>query len=194
LPRSASSWAWTHWLSRGAIVLVIGALALGMYALDVVRRGFDWRTDHAWHRFTTWSLVAGIAWFIVGGAIAALIVLRGGATATGWQLDPLIAPVFVGWVAQVLLGAWSHLVPAVGPGLPPRHARQRHILGWLATPRVALLNAAVLLMLAGNLPGLSLLFDVGVAAVVVVGVASILLLATALAVADRSGTGGVTAR
>ena len=177
----------------GAVVLVIGALALGMYGLDVVRRSFDWRTDHAWHRFTTWSLAAGIAWFIVGCAIAAWIVLRGGATATGWQLDPLIAPVFVGWVAQVLVGAWSHLVPAVGPGLPPRHAVQRRILGWLATPRVALLNVAVLLMLAGNLPGLSLLFEIGVGAVAVAGIAAILLLAAALAVDDKSGTGGVTA-
>ena len=60
----------------GAVVLVIGALALGVYGLDVVRRSFDWRTDHGWHRFTTWSLVAGIAWFIVGCAIAAWIVLQ----------------------------------------------------------------------------------------------------------------------
>ena len=161
-------------------------------AVDVARAQFD-ATDPAWHLFTTWSLPLAIAWLVVGCAIAAWIVLRGGATATGWQLDPLIAPVFVGWVAQVLVGAWSHLVPAVGPGLPPRHAVQRRILGWLATPRVALLNVAVLLMLAGNLPGLSLLFEIGVGAVAVAGIAAILLLAAALAVDDKSGTGGVTA-
>ena len=183
------------WIAlAGALVMVIGALALSFYALDVIRHAAHWTTDPTWHRFTAWSLIAAIGWFVVGSAIAAWIVFVGGASPAGWQLTPLIAPVFVGWVAQVLVGAWSHLVPAVGPGLPPRHAVQRRILGQLGTARLTLLNVGVLLMLLGVLPNLSLLFGIGVAAVAVSGIAAVALLAASLAVREPpQGAGTLSA-
>jgi hypothetical protein len=113
----------------GAVLLLIGAAALAAHGYDVVRRAARWTTDPGWHRFTTWSLVMGLAWFVVGSAIAAWLVIDGGAGPAGWRMGPLMAPIGIGWVAQVLIGAWSHLVPAVGPGSPQRHAAQRRRLG-----------------------------------------------------------------
>jgi nitrite reductase (NO-forming) len=168
----------------GAAVLVVGAVALAVYAWDVVQRGGHWTTDALWHRFSSWSLLAGIGWFIVGAALAAWMVFEGGADAAGWQLGPLIAPLFIGWVGQVLVGAWSHLVPSVGPGLQQRHARQRRILGRAATPRLVLLNAGVAVMVVGGLPGLSVLFVAGLAGVVLAALIAVVLLVASLAARD----------
>ena len=91
----------------GAALVVVAALALGLHALNTMRARATWTTDPDWHRFTTWSLVAGVAWFIVGGLAAAATIWNGGATSAGWQLSPLIAPLGIGWVAQVLVACPS---------------------------------------------------------------------------------------
>ena len=165
----------------GALMLVCGALALAFYSVDVVRRRGHWTTDATWHTFSTMSLVCGVGWFVVGTIIAAWSVVTGGATAGGWQLSPLIAPVFIGWVAQILVGAWAHLVPAVGPGLAPRHARQRRILGRAAVVRLGLLNIGVAAMVIGNSFAIPPLSQGGADAVLVAVAAAVALLAAALA-------------
>lgn len=175
----------------GAAVLVAGALALSIYALDVVRHSAHWTTDPGWHRFTAWSLLAAVAWFVAGSLIAAWLVVANGANPSGWQLTPLVAPLFVGWIAQTLVGAWSHLVPAVGPGLSPRHAMQRRVLGRAATARVVLLNGGVALMLAGQVFNAAALLAAGGLAVVVAGVAALALVAASqLKSADPASASG----
>jgi nitrite reductase (NO-forming) len=124
-----------------------------------------------------------MAWFVVGSAVAAWIVAAGGAGAAGWRMGPLIAPIGLGWIAQVLIGAWSHLVPAVGPGGPERHAAQRRVLGRLANLRLLTLNSGVLLATAGELASETLLVQAGlVLAAAAIGAAVVLL---ALAFARR---------
>jgi nitrite reductase (NO-forming) len=175
----------------GAVVLVVGALGLSVYALDVVRHSARWTTDPAWHRFTAWSLLAAIAWFVAGSVIAAWLVLANGSDPLGWQLAPLVAPLFVGWIAQALVGAWSHLVPAVGPGLPPRHAMQRRVLGMAATARVVLLNGGAALMLAGQLFNVAPLVAAGGLGVVGAGLAALSLVAASqLKAADPESASG----
>ncbi|HEY7024533.1 MAG TPA: hypothetical protein VH371_06215 [Candidatus Limnocylindrales bacterium] len=168
----------------GAATLVCGAIALAIYTGDVIHRRARWTTDANWHLFSTTSLAAGVAWFLIGSLIAAWSVFMGGATTSAWQLAPLIAPVLVGWVGQVLAGAWTHLVPAVGPGLAQRHARQRQILGRGVMVRLALLNVGVTLMVIGNL-GIPMLLAVGGAAVLAAAVGAMLLLGLALAQHDE---------
>jgi hypothetical protein len=53
-------------------------------------------------------------------------------------------PLVAGWVLQELIGSWSHLLPAVGPGDAAAHARQRDLLGRRARWRVGALNLGVL--------------------------------------------------
>jgi hypothetical protein len=166
----------------GAVVTVLGGAALGWHAVVVLRSRASWTTDPAWHRFTSWSLVAGICWFLVASLVALGQVVAGGSSAAGWSLAPLVAPLGVGWVAQVLIGAWSHLVPAVGPGTPPQHARQRQLLGLAATPRLLLANGGVAAVVVGSALGVPILEMGGMLAIVGAGVAALAMIAAALAI------------
>lgn len=165
--------------ASGALTLLVGAIALLAYAVDVQRTPAHWTTDPGWHRFTSSSMLAAIGWFVAGTAIAAWIVIRDGANASGWQLEPLVGPVFIGWIAQVLVGAWSHLVPAVGPGLPPRHARQRRVLGRLATLRLVALNLGVAVIVVAFALNVQPLATVGMGLAGLALAAAVALLAVA---------------
>lgn len=112
----------------GALLTLAGGLALGRHAVDVYRRRGHWTTDQAWHGFALGSLLAAVAWFVVASFLGAWAVVSGGATGAGWDARLVLAPLVLGWVAQTLVGAWTHLLPAVGPGDQSVHARQRAIL------------------------------------------------------------------
>jgi hypothetical protein len=104
-------------------------------------------------------------------------VLWLGADPAAWSLPLAGVPLVIGWVLQVLVGAWSHLIPALGPGDPLARAVRRDRLGRGATVRFAAYNGGVLLVwfgLAAELPmitaagaaglGLALASSVGLAA------------------------------
>jgi nitrite reductase (NO-forming) len=111
-----------------------------------------WTTDAGWHHLTAGALLAGQAWLGIGLAIAAARALTLGAGPAGWSLAVLIGPLIVGGVAQILVGAMTHLLPAIGPGDPFRHAAQRRILGAGAILRLTLLNAGALAITVGSGP------------------------------------------
>ena len=134
----------------GAVLELGGAAALVAHGLAVWRDRGRWTTDAAWHRLTGWSLTIAPVWLLVAVAIAAGRVLAAGAAPGAWSLDVLAAPLAIGWAAQVVIGSWSHIVPAIGPGDMPAHARQRAILGRAAVARVAILNAGVALATLGG--------------------------------------------
>jgi nitrite reductase (NO-forming) len=164
----------------GAALVVTGAGALAWHALTVLRSRARWTTDRAWHTFATWSLLAGIGWFVVAALIAAGQIAGAGASAAAWDLRPLLVPLGVGWAAQVLVGAWSHLVPAVGPGSLEQHARQRRILGRAAVPRLLLVNGGAATIMAAHSLGNPVLGLIGGAAVALAGIAAVGLLLAAL--------------
>jgi hypothetical protein len=136
----------------------IGVLAAGhgvmLHAIAVARDGAPgrWTTDPGWHRLTSRSLLAGQLWLATGLLMAAARVLGDGAAPAGWALAPLIGPLLVGGIVQILLGAMAHLLPAIGPGDQVRHAAQRSLIGRAATARLAALNAGALLVTAGSWP------------------------------------------
>jgi nitrite reductase (NO-forming) len=166
----------------GATLAFAGSVALGAHTMSVMRRRASWTSDAAWHRFTGWSLSAGVAWFIVGTGIALATTLLSESVDEGWQLGPLVAPIGVGWVAQVLIGAWSHLVPSVGAGSPQRHARQRRILGLAGPARVAAFNAGVAAMVLATFvaPVAGVLSTVGVVTVAAAALTAVGLLVASL--------------
>ncbi len=166
----------------GAVITLCGGLALAWHAALVLRAHGHWRTDAEWHAFTSGSLVAGIAWFVIAGAIAVGQVLAGGASAGGWSLAPLALPLGLGWTAQILVGSWSHLVPAIGPGTPAQHARQRSILGWAGRIRLVALNVGLAIAVGGQLAGLSVALYVGMGVVLAAGLAAVILLGAAVLV------------
>lgn len=139
----------------GAIATLVGATALAAHGMQAHRDRAGWTTERDWHAITAGSLLLAPVWLVVAAAAAAAHIVTLGIDPAGWRVSELLAPLVVGVVAQVLLGALSFLVPAVTSGPPERHARQRRRLGRLAPARLIALNAGVaLLTVDGLLAGL----------------------------------------
>ena len=142
--------AWLPIALGGGLVMA-GAVTLVAYAMGVLRRRARWTTDADWHRFTTGSLTCAIGWLAVAQVGAAALALTHGPGPAGWVGGVVVAPLVLGAIVQVIVGSWSHLLPAIGPGSPVRHAWQRRILGRMATIRVVGFQAGVALLLVGAL-------------------------------------------
>lgn len=145
----------------GAMTELVGSIALVAHAMEVQRDRGRWTSDQGWHRFTSLSLLAAPVWFLVATSIAAGGVLRLGAAPAAWSVAAIGVPLVLGWIAQVLMGAWTHLVPAIGPGDPVAHAAQRRRLGRWGTARVVAWNVAVAAMTVGILVGVEALVMAG---------------------------------
>jgi nitrite reductase (NO-forming) len=132
----------------GAAVVLVGAIALAVEAVATVRTRGRWTTDPGWHLVAEVGLVAGVGWYVVGIVLATgrLVAFAVGAAPDGWSTPVVAAPLAIGWVVQVLVGSWTHLLPSIGPGDQPAHARQRVVLGQWAVPRLAALNAGTALL------------------------------------------------
>jgi nitrite reductase (NO-forming) len=145
------------WLAlAGALMVLGGAVCLGVVGVGAWSGRGRWTTDPAWHRLTIGHLSAAIAWFGVGALVLAGWVLSRGAGPAGWSLARIVGPLVVGWALQALVGAWSHLLPSVGPGDVPRHAAQRRELGRWATPRLLAWNLGAAAITAGALTGVTM--------------------------------------
>jgi hypothetical protein len=158
----------------GAALVMVGALATALEAARVVFARGRWTSDPGWHRFASVGLLAGVAWFVIGVSLAAGLLVRYGATAEAWSTAVVGAPLAVGWIVQVLMASWTHLLPSIGPGTPVQHGRQRTILGRVATPRLLALNGGVALLAIGWPTGIAWAAAAGgvlVTAAVVVSVA-----------------------
>jgi nitrite reductase (NO-forming) len=134
----------------GALAELLGAVGLMAHAVAIQHDRGTWTTDAGWHRLTSWSLLAAPAWFLVAVAMAAGQILWLGANPHAWSLGSIAAPIAVGWVVQVLIGAWSQLLPSIGPGDMAAHAHQRTRLGRAAIGRVGALNLGVALITLGG--------------------------------------------
>lgn len=170
----------------GALLEIVGAAALVTHGVGVQRDRGRWTGDAGWHRFTSLSLLSAQAWFLVAVAIAGAPILRLGATPGAWSVGSVAAPLAVGWVAQVLVGAWTHLVPAIGPGDQAVHARQRRRLGGGAVPRLVAWNGGVALITIGAAFGLDTAGALGTAAVAGSLVVSLGLLVASVVIDPRA--------
>lgn len=135
----------------GGLVAIVGALGVVGHGVAVQRdseRG-RWTTDAGWHSLTGVSILAGHAWLGLGVAVAAGRVLAFGASPAGWSVAVIVGPLLIGGVVQILVGAATHLLPAIGPGDPLRHGLQRRVLGRLARLRLIALNTGAALVTLG---------------------------------------------
>jgi nitrite reductase (NO-forming) len=170
----------------GALVELVGAVGLVFHALAVWRDRGRWTTDPDWHRVTGWSLTAAPIWLLVAVTLAAERILSLGAVPASWSLGLIAAPLAVGCVAQALIGAWSHLLPAIGPGDMPAHARQRTILGTAGRARLVALNLGVTLAVLGGSTAWWSSTVVGIGLIGGAVVASLVLFLDAMRGAGRS--------
>jgi nitrite reductase (NO-forming) len=121
----------------GALVTLAGAAGLAVYAGRVWPTRGRWTTDRDWHRFAMGGLISAMAWFEVGIAVLAGRVLGFGASPEAWSIETVIAPLVAGWAGTAVLASATHLLPAIGPGDPTSHGRQRGLLGRAAVARLA---------------------------------------------------------
>lgn len=179
----------------GALLEVAGAVALVSHGAAVQRDRGRWTSDGGWHRFTGLSLFAAPIWLLVAVAIASGRIVALGAAPASWSVGPIAVPLLAGGIVQVLIGSWTHIVPAIGPGDPAAHASQRRWLGRGATARWLAWNAGTALLTAGILTGTSVLVSVGAALLGLGLVAAFGVLAVAVAVtSSRAPAAAVAAR
>lgn len=133
----------------GAVLAMAGALALAVYAWQSWQARARWTSDAGWHRFAMGGLGSAIGWLLVGMGIATVRAMAFGADPSAWAFDAVAAPLVIGWVGLAILASATHLIPAVGPGTPVDHARQRSLLGRAATVRLAVIDAGVVILAIG---------------------------------------------
>jgi len=168
---------WVPVAGGGAVLTLVGAASLVVEArLTWLARG-RWTTDPGWHLLTGGGLLAGVGWFAAGSSAASILVLARvlGLTsdALAWQSAFVGAPLAIGWVAQVLIASWTHLLPAIGPGTPVDHAVRRAVLGRGARARLVALNLGVALVAVGWPLGLEPVAALGMTLVAAVVVSSV---------------------
>jgi nitrite reductase (NO-forming) len=161
-------------VQAGAALLVGGAAALTWHGLRVQRDAVGWSSEHDWHRLASWSFVAAPAWVLVAALVVAIRVVGAGAGGEGWRLTDVAGPLIAGFAIQVLLGAMTNLMPAVGATGHAERAIARRELGRLGTARVVAWNAgtaALTLGLLGDVPTIALigLATLGLAAAAAAG-------------------------
>lgn len=182
-----SGFAWIA--AVGAAVTLIGAGGLVAEARAVRAARGHWTTDAGWHLLASGGLLAGVAWFAVGAAVATGIVVAHAAglpgVAAAWDSRFVLGPLVIGWAVQVLVASWTHLLPSIGPGGPVEHAVQRVILGRAAAPRLGALNLGAALVAVGWPLGLGAVVAVGAALAGASVVASAALAWSAVGVSAR---------
>ena len=168
----------------GALTVLGGAVSLAIYVVRTWRTRARWTTDPGWHRFAIGGLISAIAWLLVGIVVAAGRVLAFGADPTAWLIQAATAPLVLGWIGLAIVASASHLLPAIGPGDPVAHSRQRHLLGRASSTRLAMIDVGVAALAIGLPLGIDMLVVAG-AALCAIGLGAT---ATLLLVAVRIGT------
>ncbi|SDB88687.1 nitrite reductase (NO-forming) [Raineyella antarctica] len=134
-----AGWRWI------AVLAVLGYLAgLATIAGPLVREALGRRPSD----FGTWSMLAGLLWW-AGCMVAVGVQLTGARdlTAALGGIRTLVGPFAAGFVAQVVLGALSYLLPVVIGGGPSIVRRTTGVVDAGAATRVVLANASGLVFL-----------------------------------------------
>jgi nitrite reductase (NO-forming) len=174
------------WLAVvGGSLALAGAIGLFSYGVETWRRRGTFAFDLGWHALTARHAMAGMAWLVAAVATALAGLIRDGVAVPGWGIGLLAVPVIGGWALQVLVAAWGHLLPAVGPGSMAVKARQRDLLSRWGLARVVAWNLGLVVLWAGFGMGVPLLIAAGVLLFAPAVLAALVLLIRAL-LAGRS--------
>ncbi|MGZ8646351.1 MAG: hypothetical protein ACXWX3_08695 [Actinomycetota bacterium] len=130
----------TPMLAAGGIAYAAGSLSLAWLVISVLRVERRWRVPLA-----ALHMVAAAAWFVSGSLAFAWALVHGPGGFDAFRSDFLVA--FVGgWLVQVLLGAWSYLLPNARPAHPEVRRRWLAAFEMAAPVQVILLNGGLVLM------------------------------------------------
>lgn len=138
----ATGWRWLT--LAGAGVVAGGVVLLGVHVVRQARAVA--RAGTSGGGFAAWSIAAALAWFVVSVVASGVAVLR----APSWAAVPvafgeLVGPFAVGFVAQVMVGSMSYLLPVVLGGGPGAVRWSNAAVARWGPARVVVLNACVAL-------------------------------------------------
>jgi nitrite reductase (NO-forming) len=154
----------TWLLALGGVTYAVGALGLVLLVASVLRAERNWAIPAA-----ALHMMGAVVWFVAGSIGLAAALFDGVAGFDRYR--PVFLTAFVGgWLVQVLLGAWSYLLPMATPGHPAERRRSLAAFEVIAPVQVALLNGGLVLVAARGLgwvgPGIG---RAGAAAALVAG-------------------------
>ncbi|MGH2628958.1 MAG: hypothetical protein ACRDHI_00135, partial [Actinomycetota bacterium] len=146
-------------LTAGGLAYAAGALGMVVLVATLIRGARNWAIPTA-----AFHMMGAVAWFVAGSIGLAVALLDGPAGFDRYR--PVFLTAFVGgWLLQVLLGAWSYLLPMARPGHPTDRRRSLAVFELAAPIQLVLLNLGLLLVAARGAgwigPGLG---ELGVAA------------------------------
>lgn len=172
----------------GVLVYLGGALTLGW---GFARTAWRKRPQH----FSTWSVGAGLLW-LVGGLTWLVVDL---VWAPSWiavhdEIGPVTTVLAVGFVAQVLLGALSYLMPVVLGGGPAHLRAGLAMMGRGGALRVVATNLGLLLCLLPAPSAIKVTCSVAVLACLAAAIPLMLATIRQSIAARRSGTAPVERR
>ena len=101
-------------LAAGGVAFAAGAIGFIGFVAAVVRSERRWAVPAA-----AFHMLAAFAWFVVGSVGLAVALVHGAAGADRYR-EVFLTAFVGGWLVQVLLGAWSYLLPMARPGHPDR--------------------------------------------------------------------------
>jgi hypothetical protein len=141
------------------------------------------------------GIVSAIAWFELGALLASARLLVAGADPAAATATVLLGPLVLGWMGLAVLSSATHLVPAIGPGDPAGHARQRRLLGAAAIPRLAAADAGIAAVSLGTLLGSDILVMAGMllAAASLAWTVGLLVAAVAIGLRSARASGNLVA-
>ena len=152
---------WDLLAQIGAVVSMLGAASLAIYAWAVWRTRARWTGDAGWHAFAMGGLISAISWFELSVLLAAGRVLLSGTDPANAGSDLLVAPFVAGWMGLAVLASATHLVPSIGPGGPHAHTAQRVLLGRGGLARLMAADLGIAALVAGHPLGLERLSALG---------------------------------
>jgi nitrite reductase (NO-forming) len=129
-------------LSVGGASYAAGAIGVVGLVVSTLRTERTFRPPLA-----ALHMVAAVGWFVGGSLGLAWALVHGPEGFDRFRTTFLVAFV-VGWLVQVLLGAWSYLLPMGRPGHPDARRRSLAAFEMAAPVQVVLLNAGLALLLA----------------------------------------------
>jgi len=136
------SLGWRAAVAAGGLAYAAGALSVVWLVVSILRVERTWGVPVA-----AFHMMAGVAWFTAGSLGLAAALMDG---AAGFdRFRPLFLTAFVGgWLVQVLLGAWSYLLPMARPGHPDERRRGLVVFEVGARTQVVVLNLGLVLVAA----------------------------------------------
>jgi nitrite reductase (NO-forming) len=129
-------------LAAGGLVYAAGALGMVVLVTTLIRGANTWAIPTA-----AFHMMAAVLWFVAGSIGLAVALLDGPAGFDRYR--PVFLTALVGgWLVQVLLGAWSYLLPMARPGHPTERRRSLAVFELAAPLQILLLNLGLLLVAA----------------------------------------------